>query len=158
LRTAKKGSFMNIKMIKELIELMNENDLNELEVEEEGMKVKLTKRTNGSLEQEITSFVPQRSSASEQQAPADSTQEPEVIGKEIKSPMVGTFYSSPAPEEPAYVAVGTVIQKGDVLCIIEAMKLMNEVKAEIAGKIIKISVGNAESVEYGQTMFVVEPI
>ncbi|MFH1305254.1 MAG: acetyl-CoA carboxylase biotin carboxyl carrier protein [Candidatus Omnitrophota bacterium] len=148
---------MNIKKIKELIELMNENDLNELEVEEEGMKVKLAKKTNGSIEQEITPFGPRKSPASEQQAAADSPGKQEVTGKEIKSPMVGTFYSSPAPEEPAYVTVGTVIQKGDVLCIIEAMKLMNEVKSEIAGKIIKISIGNAEPVEYGQTMFVVEP-
>ncbi|MDP8298659.1 MAG: acetyl-CoA carboxylase biotin carboxyl carrier protein [Candidatus Tantalella remota] len=142
---------MNIKKITELVELMNENGLTEIEIEQEGMKVKLTKRAQGVVEQVVTSVA----------APAQASESPkEEKGnrKEIKAPMVGTFYASPSPEADAYVAVGDVIQKGDVLCIVEAMKLMNEVKAEFGGRVVEIAVENAEAVEYGQTMFVVEPV
>ena len=76
---------------------------------------------------------------------------------DIKSPMVGTFYRSPSPESPAYVNVGDTINVGQVICIIEAMKLMNEIKSEVKGKIVDIQVDNAEPVEFGQVLFVVEP-
>ena len=76
---------------------------------------------------------------------------------EIKSPMVGTFYRSNSPEKPAYVEVGQSIKKGDVVCIIEAMKLFNEIEAEISGKIVKVLVDNAKPVEYDQVLFLVEP-
>jgi acetyl-CoA carboxylase biotin carboxyl carrier protein len=78
-------------------------------------------------------------------------------GREVKAPMVGTFYRSPAPEEPPFVEVGDTVNKGDVICIIEAMKLMNEVKAEFGGKITEISAENADPVEFGQTIFIIDP-
>jgi acetyl-CoA carboxylase biotin carboxyl carrier protein len=84
-----------------------------------------------------------------------------VTGKntnEIKSPMVGTFYRAPSPEAPPYVNMGDIISPGQVVCIIEAMKLMNEIKSEVKGKIIDIQVDNAEPVEFGQVLFIVEPI
>ncbi|HHM21208.1 MAG TPA: acetyl-CoA carboxylase biotin carboxyl carrier protein [Bacteroidetes bacterium] len=76
---------------------------------------------------------------------------------EIKSPMVGTFYRSPSPEKPPYVEVGKTIHKGDVVCVIEAMKLFNEIEAEVDGKIVKVLVDNAKPVEYDQVLFLVEP-
>jgi acetyl-CoA carboxylase biotin carboxyl carrier protein len=148
---------MNIKKIKELVDLMNENGLTEVEIEQEGMKVKLTKRAQGVVEQVVTSSAA-TSPAAPQAAASEAPKDEKNNRKEIKSPMVGTFYRSPAPDADDYVKVGDVIQKGDVLCIVEAMKLMNEVKAEFGGRIVEIAVENAEPVEYGQTMFVVEPV
>lgn len=87
----------------------------------------------------------------------DSPEAPPVAGVAIKSPMVGTFYRSPSPETDSFVKVGDHVSKGDTLCIIEAMKIMNEVEAEISGVILDIQVDNAQPVEYGQTLFMIEP-
>ena len=138
---------MNTKKIKELIGLMADNDLTELEIEQEGMKVKLVKGHSGRMEQVV---VPAAQVAPVQQAA------PVMSGKEVKAPMVGTFYRSPSPESPSFVEIGDTVNKGDVICIIEAMKLMNEVKAEFGGKITAILAENAEPVEFGQVMFCVE--
>ncbi|MDP8259261.1 MAG: acetyl-CoA carboxylase biotin carboxyl carrier protein [Candidatus Aadella gelida] len=143
---------MNIKKIKELIDLMKENGLTEVEVEEEGKKIKLSKKASGMVEQIVTApaaATPQGSSPGQEQAAGN--------GKEVKSPMVGTFYGASSPEAAPFVGVGDVVKKGDVLCIIEAMKLMNEIKAEFGGKISEILIENAEAVEFGQTLFLVEP-
>ena len=147
---------MNIKQIKELVELMNDNDLTEVEVEQEGMKVKLMKRPHGVIEQVVTAVPQARSAAPAAEAPAKPQEGEKKNLKEIKSPMVGTFYRAPSPDADAYVEVGDVVKKGDVLCIVEAMKLMNEVKAEFGGKIVEIVAENAEPVEYGQPLFLVE--
>jgi acetyl-CoA carboxylase biotin carboxyl carrier protein len=145
---------MNIKRIKEIVDLMNENDLAQIEIEEEGAKIKLTKRAAGIVEQVIAPAVqPQAAGAP---GAAEKPREAPKAGKEVKSPMVGTFYRSPSPDTDPYVQVGDMVQKGDVLCIVEAMKLMNEVKAEFGGRIMEICVENAEPVEYGQNLFVVE--
>ena len=138
---------MNTKKIKELIGLMADNNLTELEVEQEGMKIKLVKGNSGRVEQVVVPAAP-----AQQTAPTA----PVISGKEVKAPMVGTFYRSPSPESPSFVEVGDTVNKGDVLCIIEAMKLMNEVKAEFGGKITAILAENAEPVEFGQVMFCVE--
>jgi acetyl-CoA carboxylase biotin carboxyl carrier protein len=89
--------------------------------------------------------------------PPVSAEEPVLTGTEIKSPMVGTFYRAPAPSAPAYVEVGSMVSEETVLCIVEAMKLMNEIKAETRGKILKVLVKNGEPVEYGQPLFLIEP-
>jgi acetyl-CoA carboxylase biotin carboxyl carrier protein len=149
---------MYIKEIKDMIALMNDNGLTELEVEKDGMRIKLKKSSGGSFEKAIE-FIPQ--------APAPQTAQEAKVAKEaekvknaadIKAPMVGTFYRSPSPEAASYVNVGDTIGIGQVLCIIEAMKLMNEIKSEVRGKILEILVDNAEPVEFGQVMFVIEPI
>ena len=149
---------MYIKEIKDMIALMNDNGLTELEVEKDGMRIKLKKSSGGSFEKAIE-FVPQ---ASAPQAPQEtkSAKEAEKAKNtvDIKAPMVGTYYRSPSPEAAAYVSVGDTIGIGQVLCIIEAMKLMNEIKSEVRGKILEILVDNAEPVEFGQVMFVIEPI
>lgn len=89
-------------------------------------------------------------------APAPKAEE-KIKGTEIKAPIVGTFYRSPAPDADPYVKEGDLVKKGQVLCIIEAMKLMNEIESEVSGVVRKILVNNAEPVEYGQPLFIVEP-
>ena len=146
---------MYIKEIKDMISLMNDNGLTELEVEKDGMRIKLKKSSGGSVEKAIE-FVPQN--ANPQEAKIDKEAEKAKKTTDIKAPMVGTFYRSPSPEAATYVNVGDTIGVGQVLCIIEAMKLMNEIKSEIRGKILEINVDSAEPVEFGQVLFVIEPI
>ena len=152
---------MNIKKIQELVELMNNNDLTEVEIEEEGTKIRLIRRPQGIVEQHIVHAPVAAQPVMAQPPVAGQPGEPE--GKaagmlEVKSPMVGTFYKSPSPDSDPYVKVGDIVHKGDVLCIVEAMKLMNEVKSEFEGRITNILVENAEPIEFGQTMFLLEPV
>lgn len=150
---------MNIKEIKEMITLMNENNLIELEIEKEGMRIRLKKTGAGIeagqgpiiVEQQRVYGQAQRESPALEQASSSKS-------IEIRAPMVGTFYRSPSPEAPPYVEVGQVIEPGQVVCIIEAMKLMNEIKSEIKGKVLEILVDNAEPLEFGQPMFLIEPL
>ena len=148
---------MNIKEIKEMIDLMNKNNLNELEVEKDGMKVKL-KKTSGVISQQI---LDERLMTQQVVLPRkEETKTAEVRPKstiEIKAPMVGTFYRAPSPEAPSFVDIGTSIEKGQVVCIIEAMKLMNEIKSDVKGKVVDILVENANPIEFGQVLFLVEP-
>ena len=148
-------NIMNIKKIKELVDLMNDNDLTEVEVEQEGMKIKLIKKIHGAVEQIITPVVERKEPAPSQEAAAKPGEQQKNI-REVKAPMVGTFYRAPAPDADPYVEVGDIVKEGDVLCVVEAMKLMNEVKAEFGGKILEISAGNAEPVEFGQALFLVD--
>ncbi|MEI6831509.1 MAG: acetyl-CoA carboxylase biotin carboxyl carrier protein [Candidatus Omnitrophota bacterium] len=151
---------MNIKEIKEMINLMNENGLVELEVEKEDMRIRLKKTASG-LEGMNGPIVIERQGVASAVANANAA---ELVAKnmiktvEIKAPMVGTFYRAPNPENPAYAEVGQTIEPGQVICIIEAMKLMNEIKSEIRGKILEILVDNAEPVEFGQPLFLIEPL
>lgn len=150
---------MNLKEIKELITLMNENDLMELEVEREGTKIRLRKSASGKIETLAEERAPLRLAQAVQ--PEQKPQEPARPEKNlsaVKAPMVGTFYRSPGPDTKSYVEIGQTVEIGQVVCIIEAMKLMNEIKSEVKGKIVEILVENARSVEYGQTLFVVEPM
>jgi len=152
---------MNVKEIKELINLMNDNGLLELEVEKEGMRIRLKKSSQGT-DAFSGPIVFEKENISE---PAPQKQAPEPAGEkvspktvEIRAPMVGTFYRAPAPEAAPYVEVGSTIEAGQVICVIEAMKLMNEIKSEIKGKILEILVDNAEPVEFGQPMFLIVPL
>jgi acetyl-CoA carboxylase biotin carboxyl carrier protein len=146
---------MYIKEIKDMINLMNENGLAELEIEKDGMRIRLKK--SGAGYEKAVEFMPQQAQPQAQHTAKDHAQERQKTNTiEIKSPMVGTFYRSPSPEAPAYVNVGDTIEVGQVLCIIEAMKLMNEIKSEVKGRIIDIHVENAEPVEFSQVLFIVE--
>ena len=152
---------MNIKEIKEMINLMNENGLTELEVEKEDMRIRLKKTANGVEGFEVPVGYPAAGVAPVgTKAQALGQPEEKIVIKtvEIKSPMVGTFYRAPNPEAPSYVEIGQTIEPGQVICIIEAMKLMNEIKSEIRGKILEILVDNAEPVEFGQPLFLIEPL
>jgi len=151
---------MNLKEIKEMINLMNENNLMELEIEREGMRIKL-KRSSIEISDQRGPVVEYKIEPVPTAQPTTSTKElaaEKVPGKtvEIKSPMVGTFYRAPSPEAAAFVEVGQEIEVGQVICIIEAMKLMNEIKSEAKGSIAEILVENAEPVEFGQPLFLIE--
>ena len=155
---------MNLKEIKEIIALMNENDLNEIEIERDGLKLKL-KKSNGDMPVVMSApnasysleKIPAPQMTREQQLSSSGESAGRKNSSEIKSPMVGTFYKSPSPESPSFIEVGQTVEVGQVVCIVEAMKLMNEIKSEGRGKVVEIVVENAEPVEFGQTLFVVEP-
>lgn len=151
---------MNLKEIKEMINLMNENSLAELEVEKDDMRIRLKKTASGfeGLEGPVVLQGPALPSQPKAVNVPEVPEKSLVKTVEIKSPMVGTFYRAPSPEAPAYVEAGTTIEPGQVICIIEAMKLMNEIKSEIKGKILEILVDNAEPVEFGQPLFLIEPL
>ncbi len=148
---------MNKKRIEEILELMEKYGLSEMDLEEENLKLHFRK---GAEIQNVMPAPMQVAQASVAQAStAAPVEDKEDLSKyiEIKAPMVGTYYQAPAPEASAFVQVGSQIKDGDVLCILEAMKLMNEIKAEVSGKIVKIMVDNADPVEFGQVLFLVEP-
>jgi oxaloacetate decarboxylase alpha subunit len=150
---------MNIKEIKEMIQLMNENDLSEFEMEKEGLKIRLKKGGSGAIESSIVhemrplSMTP---SAKEAASEVKEFPKPTAARTVIKSPMVGTFYAAPAPDAPPFVQLGSEVQAGQVICIIEAMKLMNEIKSEVRGKVVEVLVNNGDPVEFGQPLFLVE--
>jgi len=145
---------MYIKEIKDMINLMNENGLTELEIEKEGVRIRLKKGAGGDFERAVEYIQPH---APQQEKPKEPKESLKKTTVEIKAPMVGTFYRAPSPEAPPYVNIGDNIEAGQVVCIIEAMKLMNEIKSEVKGKIVDIQVDNAEPVEFGQVLFVIEP-
>jgi len=147
---------MNLKEIKEMISLMNENNLSEVEIERNGMKVKLKRAPEPGQEIMLErSPVAVKAPVAEE---AISKETPETRLVEVKAPIVGTFYRAPSPEAESFVEVGQEIEVGQVVCIIEAMKLMNEIKSEVRGKIIDILTDNADPVEYGQILFLIEPL
>lgn len=150
---------MNIKEIKEMINLMNENGLMELEIEKEGMRIRLKKTAAGNeaFSGPIT-VERERISEAQQKLPPELIEKTAVKTVEIKAPMVGTFYRAPSPEAPPYIEIGQPIESGQVICIIEAMKLMNEIKSEIKGRVLEILVETAEPVEFGQPIFLIEPL
>ncbi len=153
---------MNLKEIREILALMNENDLMEIEVEREGSKLKLKKSSPDFVEMVPRQQVSMPSQERFIAPPVESAPSSSAVSSsgrlEIKSPMVGTFYRSPSPEAPPYIDIGQMVEVGQVVCIVEAMKLMNEIKSEVRGKVVEIKSTNAQPVEYGQTLYVVEPV
>ena len=149
---------MDLKELKALLRLMEGNDVEELEVEEGDRRVRIRRRT-APMPPPVTLPMPAAarpaggSAASPVTLPASETAG--LIP--VESPMVGTFYRAPAPGAEPYVKEGDLVEKGTILCIIEAMKLMNEIEAEVRGRIAKILVENAQPVEFGQTLFLLEP-
>ena len=144
---------MDIAELKKLVKLMNENDLVELEIEEQGSTVRLRKAPPAGAYASTLAPMPQllhaapAASAAAPAAPVAPAGPPPGT-MEIRSPIVGTFYKMPSPESPAYVNVGDRIKAESVVCIIEAMKVMNEIKAEMTGEIVEILVENGEAVEF----------
>jgi acetyl-CoA carboxylase biotin carboxyl carrier protein len=161
---------MDIKDIRRIIEMMKESELTEFELEDEGFRIAI-KRNNGASSQVASSHTgPGSSTISSASPPPDDAEgashridatrlpPPEHEGLvRISSPMVGTFYRSSAPDSDPFVSVGSEIEEDTVVCIVEAMKVMNEIKAEIRGVIRKILVENAAPVQFGQPLLLVEP-
>lgn len=143
---------MNLKELKEIIAMFEEANISELDVERQGVKIRLKKGVTGEIGQQHV-VVPS------QVSPPEKAKEGEVEERnlvEVKSPMVGTFYGAPAPGADPFVKEGDEIEKGQVICVIEAMKLMNEIKSELNGRIKKMLVENGQAVEFNQPLFVVE--
>jgi acetyl-CoA carboxylase biotin carboxyl carrier protein len=162
---------MNQKELRELIEFLIEKDISEFELERGDVKVRI-KRGAGDTNTR-TSFHPIVAGAPEMPAtplvptqlptanvPATPPAQPSGVEEElhvVKSPIVGTFYESPSPGSPPFVKVGDAIEVGQVLCIIEAMKLMNEIEADVSGELVKKLVANNQPIEYGQPLFAIRP-
>ena len=155
---------MDVNLLKRLVKMVENSDITEFSVQEGDLKVKISKNSNQNSTQIVASppvvAQPVAAPAAAPSAPPaevkEEAAEPKSHLHEVRSPIVGTFYRAPGPDADPYVQVGDIVSKGDVLCIVEAMKLMNEVKAEFGGKIVEICVENAEPVEYGQPLFIME--
>jgi|Deesub1362B_J571_1020462.scaffolds.fasta_scaffold00061_33 acetyl-CoA carboxylase biotin carboxyl carrier protein len=137
--------------IKSLIELLKGTDISEVEIDKEGIRIRLKRDTS------------LKSSTNRVEATFSDTVERDEVKTEedrfvvVKSPIVGTFYRAPSPDAEPFVEVGSEVKKGQVLCIIEAMKLMNEIESEVDGVVVKIFVDNGQPVEYGEPLFLIEP-
>ena len=144
---------MDLKEIKALIDLMQKNGLTAFEMEKDGFRISLAKETG--YAPAMTYAAPPAAPAAAVPTPAAPAEAaaPAASGKEIPSPMVGTFYSSPSPESPAFVKVGQKVTPDTVVCIIEAMKVMNEIKAEVSGTITEVAAENGQPVQFGQALF-----
>ena len=158
---------MNPKEIKNMIDFIAKSGLAEVNIETEEFKIKVKRDTEAQVVTSapaVAAPAPAPAAApapSAAPAPASAPAQPaaENTSKyvEIKSPMIGTFYRSPKPEDPSFVNVGDTISAGDKVCIVEAMKLFNEIESEISGTIVKVLVDNASPVEYDQPLFLVDP-
>jgi acetyl-CoA carboxylase biotin carboxyl carrier protein len=143
---------MELEDLKELLELLKETDITELQIEKDGSKVKIKR-------EKILSPIGmpvQKSSVYEEKIVAETDDEIQRLVT-VTSPIVGTFYRAPSPEAQSFVEVGQSVNKGMVLCIVEAMKLMNEIESDVDGIIVKVLVENSQPVEYGEPLFLIEP-
>ncbi|MFZ5862266.1 MAG: acetyl-CoA carboxylase biotin carboxyl carrier protein [Nitrospirota bacterium] len=151
---------MNLREIKELIDLVKTSELTELEWERSGVRVRICRapapivRHLASEGAVVAGNVPQGAPAGEA---GDAASAKEASGVAIRSPIVGTFYRAASPEAPPYVEVGDRVRRGQILCIVEAMKLLNEIESEVDGVVAEILIENARPVEYGEVLFRIEP-
>ena len=155
---------MDIRKVKKLIEMLEESSIDEIEIHEDKDSVRVSRRQHEPVQVQVPAAVPAReiqapgrhSAANPEPAPGPDTAEAEEPEENIiRSPMVGIFYEAQAPGKPSFVELGQSVTKGDVLCIIEAMKIMNQVESEKAGVVSRIMATNGEPVEYGQPLFII---
>lgn len=155
---------MDIKQIQDLIRFVSKSGVNEVSIEQQDFKI--TIKTNQPQTAVVTTTVPAATAETTIATPTITVTTPVITTPvtedtskfiTVKSPMIGTFYRSASPEKPLFVNVGDEIKTGDILCIIEAMKLFNEIESEVSGRIVKILVENASPVEYDQPLFLVDP-
>ena len=159
---------MDIKQVQELVKIINKTNISEISIEEEGLKITIKQKEDAvpaAYSQQPAQqmyYTPAPAAAPVQPAaPAAPAKPAEPVKNDnyltIKSPMIGTFYRSSAPDKPMFVNIGDEVDNGKVVCIIEAMKLFNEIESEVKGKIVKILVDDASPVEYDQPLFLVDP-
>jgi acetyl-CoA carboxylase biotin carboxyl carrier protein len=153
---------MDLNKVRRLLDVIKKSELAEVEIEEGDFR--LVVRRDTPVTAVATHSVaaapainPAPAAANPSPAPDTSAPQPVASGVEVRAPIVGTFYSAPNPESPAFVKVGDKVNPGDVLCIIEAMKLMNEIECEVSGTVTAINVQNAQGVEYDQVLFLIDP-
>lgn len=160
---------MDIKEIQELIRFVAKSGVNEVELERDGFKLSIKANAPAPVAQVVAAPMPMQvaapapvAAAPAPAAPAAASAAPAAASNEsnyltITSPMIGTFYRTPGPDKDAFVNVGDLVEPGKVVCIVEAMKLFNEIESEVKGRIVKVLVDNASPVEYGQPLFLVDP-
>ena len=153
---------MNIKEIQELITFVSNSGVNQVSIEEKDFKITIKANQETTVIQAPVAAAPAAAPQPVVQAAAQSADAPEAVPADanlitVRSPMIGTFYKSPSPDKPAFVNVGDDIAPGQVICIVEAMKLFNEIESEVSGKIVKVLVEDAAPVEYDQPLFLVDP-
>jgi acetyl-CoA carboxylase biotin carboxyl carrier protein len=163
---------LDLKELKEILQILEEKEITEFELEEEGMKLRIRKAAASPNHSGVATVLPLQMpvglpssaalAAAAAPAPAPTVEPPPAADAEaglvvVKSPIVGTFYRAPDPNSPPFVNVGDRVRLGQVLCIIEAMKLMNEIEAEVAGEIVKVHHESAQPVQYGDPLFTVRP-
>ncbi len=152
---------MDLNLIKRLIRIVEKSDIAEFSIQEGDLKVKISKNGKNIISvppQNNAEFIQIENTAAPQVTQQAEENKSEVVENlhEVRSPIVGTFYRAPAPDADPYVQVGDHVSEGTVLCIVEAMKLMNEIESDVSGKIVKILVENATPVEYNQPLFLIE--
>ena len=156
---------MELDLIKKLVKIVDTSGVTDLEIEENGLKIKIAKKIRNAqvvTQPQVQTIASQPVVQSTTPVTTDTSEKKEEIEvtatnlHEIRSPIVGTFYRAPAPDADSYVQVGAVVSPGSVLCIVEAMKLMNEIEADVSGKVVKILVENGKPVEYNQPLFLIE--
>jgi acetyl-CoA carboxylase biotin carboxyl carrier protein len=164
---------MDLNYIRKLVKLVNESGVDEVEIEEEGTRIRICRSKNHTampshITVPVTAANPPLVVQSPSQGQTSHSQQPQKVVEEsptpkgetehheVKSPIVGTFYRSPAPDAESYVEIGKMVSPGTVLCIVEAMKLMNEIESDASGRVVKICVENGQPVEYNQTLFLIE--
>jgi acetyl-CoA carboxylase biotin carboxyl carrier protein len=160
---------MDLNYLKKLIKMLDTSELAEIEIEEEGTKIRLSKprpkisqniptvQLPNYYEQNLANTQQSNTAKNEQnkeEKKEDITKSENIV--EVRSPMVGTFYKSPSPDADPYVKIGSEVNPGSTICIIEAMKLMNEIESEVSGKVVKILVENGQAVEFDQLLFLIE--
>jgi acetyl-CoA carboxylase biotin carboxyl carrier protein len=148
---------LDLKEIRAVLKLIQDTDVEEIEVEQDGRRIRIRRRSHHAAPSAFSPVASMRPDPVTVTLPSalDARDTTNLIT--VESPMVGTFYRAPAPGADSYVREGEKVEKGTVLCIIEAMKLMNEIEAEVSGKVHSILVENAQPVEYGQPLFLLEP-
>ncbi|GAB4390445.1 MAG: acetyl-CoA carboxylase biotin carboxyl carrier protein [Thermodesulfovibrionales bacterium] len=145
---------MELDDIKELIKLLQDTDVTEIELENEGSRIKVKRGKQVTVE--ATAARPQAAAPGGPEAAPEGEETQRLVT--VTAPLVGTFYRASSPEAPPFVEVGDRVKKGQVLCIIEAMKLMNEIESEVDGVLVRALVENAQAVEYGEPLFLIEPV
>jgi len=157
---------INLEQLKQILDLVREHELSELEIEQEGVRLKIKKDATGSLVVQPAAGLPVAATSPGTARPAVPPLPPipvaamadgeaDVELAVVKSPIVGTFYRSPEPGAPSFVDIGASVKKGQVLCIVEAMKLMNEIESEYDGEVVNVYVENGQPVQYGERLFAI---
>ncbi|MEQ8317307.1 MAG: acetyl-CoA carboxylase biotin carboxyl carrier protein [Phycisphaerales bacterium] len=150
---------IDIDRLRQLVDLMVEHDLTEVDVSDEDQSITIKRGTGGAFQvsPQPQAFAPQAAPAPQAAAPASGAAPADDGLVAIESPMVGTFYSAPDPDSPEFVSSGASISPDSVVCLVEAMKVFNEIKAEMAGTVERVCVKNGDAVEFGQPLFMVRP-